>query len=129
MTSTPVTRPEPLLHHAPFAGTLIDGDGLVPLVVRFDRTAITSDGRLVAIDRPSEWIDGMFRSWYALDLATLSVDQMQCACQLIESILGIKKGRLSADSLQPAMEVAAACVAGTLQQLRQNLALWPDANP
>jgi len=128
MTAQPLVRPRRLLNHAPFAGAIVEGDTIVPLAVRFDQAAITSDGRLVAIDRPSEWIDDTFHSWHAHDLARMGADQMQCACQLVESMLHLKKGTLSAESLQPALAVAAACVAGSLYQLRQNLALWPDAD-
>jgi hypothetical protein len=128
MTPPRLVRPRRRLNHAPFAGAILEGGALVPLAVRFDHTAITSDGRLVTIDRPSEWIDDTFHSWHALDLARMGPDQMRCACQLVESMLHLRTGLLSADSLQPALAVAAACVAGSLYQMRQNLALWPDAD-
>jgi hypothetical protein len=101
---------------------------LVPLVVRFDHVAITADGRLVAIDRPSEWIEDTFQSWHALDLLGMGPDQMRSACQLVESMLHLKRGTLSADSLQPALVVAAACVAGTLHQLNQMMAPWLETD-
>lgn len=125
MNTQPVIRPGRLLNHAPFAGSIIDGDAVIPLAVRFDQAAITADGRLVAIDRPLEWIDDSFQSWYEHDLSTMGPDQMRTACKLVESMLQLKDGTLSAESLQPALTVAAACVAGTIYQLRKTLDAWP----
>lgn len=122
-THAPTTRPLQILH-APFAGTILDGERCMPLVVRFDATAITADGRLVAIDRPSEWIDDMFTSWHVHDLHGLGPDQMRAACELVESILQLRAGTLSAESLQPALAVAAACVSGTIGQLERRLEPW-----
>lgn len=119
------TRPRPLqLLHAPFAGAILEGKYCTPLVVRFEATGITADGRLVAIDRPVEWLDGVFASWHAHDLQSLGSDQMRAACELVETILQLKAGTVSAESLQPALMVAAACVSGTIQQLQRRLEPW-----
>lgn len=122
-THAPTTRPLQILH-APFAGTILDGERCMPLIVRFDATAITADGRLVAIDRPSEWIDDMFTSWHVHDLHGLGPDQMRAACELVERILQLRAGTLSAESLQPSLAVAAACVSGTIGQLERRLEPW-----
>jgi len=122
-THTSTTRPLQILH-APFAGSILDGEQCMPLVVRFEATAITADGRLIAIDRPSEWIDDVFTSWHVHDLHGLGPDQMCAACKLVESILHLRAGTLSAESLQPSLAVAAACVSGTISQLQRRLEPW-----
>lgn len=121
MTTQSTTQPRRLIHHAPFAGSILEGDKAVPLAVRFDRVGVSADGRLIAIDRPTEWLDDLFHSWYAYDLDGMGPDQMASACTLVESMLDLRPGTLSAESLRPALLVAAACVGGTLIQLRRTL--------
>lgn len=96
----------------------------MPLAVRFYATAITADGRLIAIDRPAEWIDDTFTSWYVYDLQSLGSDQMRAACELVEYVLQLNAGTVSAESLQLALTVAATCVNGTIQQLQRRLGTW-----
>lgn len=115
--------------HAPFAGTILEGDRAVPLVVRFDLSAITADGRLVSIDRPSEWPDQTFPSWVELQLQRMGADQMAAACSLVEHMLDLPHGTLSAESLQPALKVAAACCSGSLLQLQLRLNPWRTIQP
>lgn len=115
--------------HAPFAGTILDGARAVPLVVRFDISAITADGRLISIDRPSEWPDQTFPSWVELPLQRMGVDQMAAACSLVEHMLDLPRGTLSAESLQPALMVAAACCSGSLLQLQLRLNPWNSIQP
>lgn len=110
--------------HAPFAGSIVDGDRSIPLIARFDNSAITSDGRLVMLDRPSEWPDQTFPSWMELRLSRLNADQMASACNIVECMLDLQHGLLSADSLAPALAVAAACCSGSLMQLQQRLSPW-----
>lgn len=110
--------------HAPFAGSIVDGDRAIPLVARYDHSAITADGRLVIIDRPSEWPDQTFPSWMELQLPRLNPDQMASACSLVEFMLDLQHGLLSADSIGPALTVAAACCSGSLVQLQQRLTPW-----
>jgi hypothetical protein len=129
MTTQPTIRPGRLLNHAPFAGAIVDDDTVLPLAVRFDQVAITADGRLVSIHRPSEWIDEVFHDWHELDISRMKPDQMRSACQIVESMLQLRPGTLSAESLQPSLQVAAACVAGTLYQLRDRLGLWRSPSP
>lgn len=126
MTTAPsTTRPLQILH-APFAGSILDGASKwsMPLVVRFEATAITAGGRLITIDRSSVWIDDVFTSWHVHDLHGLGPDQMRAACELVESILHLRAGTLSAESLQPSLAVAAACVSGTISQLQRRLEPW-----
>lgn len=110
--------------HAPFAGTIIDGKSAVPLVVRFDVSAITADGRLISIDRPSEWPDQTYPSWFELPLQKMGADQMAAACSLVEHMLDLPHGTLSAESLRPSLMVAAACCSGSLLQLQLRLSPW-----
>lgn len=110
--------------HAPFAGCIIKGDRAIPLVVRFDMSAITADGRLVSIDRPSEWPDQAFPSWFELQIENMGSDQMAAACSLVEHMLDLPHGTLSAESLKPSLAVAAACCCGSLLQLQQRLNPW-----
>lgn len=110
--------------HAPFAGSILDGDRTVPLVVRFDLSAITADGRLISIDRPSEWPDQIFPSWQELQLQRISADQMAAACSLVEHMLDLPIGTLCAESIKPSLLVAAACCSGSLLQLQLRLNPW-----
>lgn len=110
--------------HAPFAGSILDGERIIPLVVRFDLSAITADGRLISIDRPSEWPDQTFPSWIELQLQHMGADQMAAACSLVEHMLDLSHGTLSAESLRPALAVAAACCSGSLLQLQLRLNPW-----
>lgn len=115
--------------HAPFAGSILDGEHLVPLVARFELTAITADGRMVTIDRPSEWPDQNFPSWVELQLDRMTADQMAAACSLVECMLDLPRGTVSADSLRPALVVAGACCSGSLYQLQLRLNPWVSVNP
>lgn len=115
--------------HAPFAGTILDGERAIPLVVRFDISAITADGRLISIDRPSEWPDQAFPSWEELDLPRMCADQMAAACSLVEHMLDLPHGILSAESLKPSLMVAAACCSGSLLQLQLRLNPWSGIQP
>jgi len=81
-------------------------------VVRFDISAIAADGRLVSIDRPTEWPDQAFPSWMELQLQRMGPDQMAAACSLVEHMLDLPHGTLSAESLMPSLKVAAACCTG-----------------
>lgn len=110
--------------HAPFAGSIVETDRVIPLVARYDHSAITADGRLVIIDRPSEWPDHNFPSWMELQLPRLNSSQMASACNLVEFMLDLQHGLLSADSIGPALAVAAACCSGSLMQLQQRLTPW-----
>lgn len=110
--------------HAPFAGSIIDGDRAVPLVARFNQSGITSDGRLIVLDRPDEWPDQNYPSWMELQLERLDANQMAAACNIVECMLDLRHGLLSADSLAPALAVAAACCSGSLVQLKQRLSPW-----
>lgn len=110
--------------HAPFAGSIVDGDRAIPLIARFDTSAITSDGRLVMLDRPSEWPDQTFPSWMELQLSRLNADQMRATCNIVECMLDLEHGLLSAENLAPSLAVAAACCSGSLMQLQQRLTPW-----
>lgn len=57
-------------------------------------------------------------------LDQLAADRMAAACGMIELMLDLPRGTLSAESLQPALAVAAACCSGTLYQLRRRLGPW-----
>ena len=85
--------------HAPFAGTILDAERAIPLVVRFDLSAITADGRLVSIDRPTEWPDQTFPSWTELKLQRMGADQMAAAC-CSGSLLQLQL-RLNPAAIQP----------------------------
>jgi hypothetical protein len=115
--------------HAPFAGSILDADRVIPLVVRFNMSAITADGRLISIDRPSEWPDQTFPSWIELQLQRMGADQMAAACSLVEHMLDLPYGILSAESLKPALAVAAACCSGSLLQLQLRLNPWTSIQP
>lgn len=115
--------------HAPFAGSILDRERIIPLVVRFDLSAITADGRLISIDRPSEWPDQTFPSWIELQLQHMGADQMAAACSLVEHMLDLPHGTLSAESLRPALAVAAACCSGSLLQLHLRLNPWSSIQP
>lgn len=113
------TQAAPRCVFAPFAGHLIAADGQIDsmLLARIDRTAVTSRGQLVLIDRPTEWIDG-FQSWYVLPLHDLKADQMRCAISLVETLYDLPTGTLCADSIGPCLQVAAKAVGATLCSLR-----------
>lgn len=121
---THVNRYLPVIY-APCAGSVKDDLGaIVPLLFRYNSNAVTADGRLILIDRPEEWPDGMFPSWRTLSPDQMNAEQMAAACSLLELMLLLPKGTLSADSLAPSLKVAAACCNGTLQQF-QRLACEP----
>lgn len=126
MSST--THAAPTCAFAPFAGHLIGADGQIDcmLLARLDRTAVTSRGELVLIDRPTEWFDG-FQSWYVLPLSELEADQMRSAISLVEVMYHLPTGTLSAESIGPCLQVAAQAVNATLGSLRDRFTGLPAA--
>lgn len=112
------------VQYAPFAGAVQDSNGITALLFRHDCNAVTADGQFVMIDRPDEWPDQLYPSWHALPLGSLKPEQMNAACFLLEVILDLPKGTLSADNLAQSLKVAAACCNGTLMQLQQRLSPW-----
>lgn len=119
---------------APFAGSIHapapDGRLISLLVARHDRIAITADGRLVSIDRSSEWLDDRFSSWRAIPVEQLSADGMKNALAIVETLLALPANTLSADSLPAALKVAAASANLCLLGLQERLVpLRVDRNP
>lgn len=116
---------------APFAGSLhsTDGELVVHLIARYDRTAITALGQLVLIDRPSEWIDHTFTSWQEMPLNNLSADGMANAIAIVEHLLQLPRGTLGAENLAASLLAAAAAVNLSLMGLRERLGLDAPVTP
>lgn len=119
LDSTPVTT----CLFAPFAGSIhtVQGELVCALVARANQVAITADGRLINIDRPSEWLDDAFTGWEAIACEQLSADGMKNAIAIVETMLSLPANTLSAESMPAALKVAAASVNHCLLGLQQRL--------
>lgn len=108
---------------APFAGALYSttGELVTCLVARHHNIAITASGSLVTIDRPSEWLDDTFTSWHELPLHDLNADAMAHAIAIVEHLLCLPRGTLSAESLPPALMAMAAGVSLTLKGFQERI--------
>jgi hypothetical protein len=117
MTSTiPLPTPTQGAIWFPYAGVLLDAHGQIGshLIVRLNRSGITTAGQLVHLDedpdhrfRGPTWRHG---AWHPIPVHAMDADQMLSAILLVEVMLQLPERTLSAESIQPALLAAAAAV-------------------
>lgn len=116
-------------HFAPNAGTLHRRDGTLTamLIARYGTYAVTAQGALACIARPEEWSDQRFSDWQLIDVATLDAEAMRNLITVIEHLFNLRRGTLSADSIGPALQLAAAAVNQSLSDLAARIS--PGTGP
>ena len=129
MTSTTTTAD--VCCFAPNAGSLHHPDGALAasLIARFGSYAVTAQGELVCIARPQEWTDQRFSDWHLIAVDQLNAQAMLNLITVVEHLFNLKRGTLSAESIGPALKLAAAAVNQSLSDLAIRISPGPATAP
>lgn len=129
MTTT--TPEHSTCYFAPNAGTLHQRDGAVAatLIARYGSYAVTAQGALVCIYRTEEWSDQRFSDWQPIDVSRLNAEAMRNLITVIEHLFNLRRGTLSADSIGPALQLAAAAVNQSLSDLAARISTGTGSAP